>query len=388
MTRLSLAIAALAAIAFASAAPAQDPAVYQQQPKQSFRFTGDTLARYEWTRAIPVTSAGEPIAFVNADRYRLQLRPRIELRFGPFELGAGGEFNYSEDENDVPPEGQPLTIIRDNYRSRDARLDLAYGKVTFGPMTAQGGRFLMPIPFTEMIWDRDLRPQGGAATLTLGEAQSPARIAFHGIYALGSHVFDDEGDHLGADALESGATEMYGGAAELSLGRPGESTLNVMAAYLQFEELVKLEPPIRRQNTRVAGLIAGKYHVFDIVGRLTRGGQLPLQLVFDYCWNSEIDEHNKGLWLAAVMGATGVSRGQLDYTYAKVDKDATLAAYNSDDFFWGTGWEGHRVDLGLTTNQKNSIHGIAQWQRFKDSSDPIVREHWVTRYRVEWRTKF
>ena len=52
------------------------------------------------------------------------------------------------------------------------------------------------------------------------------------------------------------------------------------------------------------------------------------------------------------MGATGVSRGQLDYTYAKVDKDATLAAYNTDDFFWGTGWEGHRVDLGLTTKQE------------------------------------
>ena len=326
MTRAPFAAASLAVLALATAAPAQDPAVYQQEPKQSFKFAGDTLARYEWTRGIPVTSAGEPIAFIDQDRYRVQARPRIELRFGPFELGAGGEFNYSEDENDVPPEGQSLTIIRDNYRSRDARLDLAYGKLTFGPVAVQAGRFLMPLPLTEMIWDRDLRPQGGAATLTLGDAQSPARLALHGIYSLGSHVFDDEGDYLGADELESGATEMYGGAAELALGRAGESQLHVMGAYLQFEELGKLEPPIRRQNTRLAGLIAGKYHVFDIVGRLTRGGQVPLQLVFDYCWNTEIDENNKGLWLAAVMGATGVSRGQLEYVYAKVDKDATLAA--------------------------------------------------------------
>ena len=384
MTRAPFAIAPIAALALATAASAQDPAaVYQQQPKQSFRFAGDSLARYEWTRNIPV--AGE---LVEDSRYRIQLRPRIELRFGPFELGAGGEFNYSEDENDVPPEGQPLTIVRDNYRSRDSRLDLAYGKVTLGPLTAQGGRFLMPIPFTEMIWDRDLRPQGGAASLTLGEAQSPARLALHGIYSFGSHVFDDEGDYLGPDALDKDATEMFGGAAELSLGRPGESTLHVMGAYLQFDKLAMLEPPIRRQNTRLAGLIVGKYHVFDIVGRLTRGGQLPLQLVFDYCWNAELDENSKGLWLAAVMGATGVSRGQLEYTYAKVDKDATLAAYSSDDFFWGTGWEGHRVDLGLTTHQKNAIHVIAQWQRFKDSPDPTVRDQWVTRYRLEWRTRF
>ena len=65
MTRAPFALAPLTVLAIATAAPAQDPAaVYQQQPKQSFRFAGDTLARYEWTRGIPVTSAGEPIAFV------------------------------------------------------------------------------------------------------------------------------------------------------------------------------------------------------------------------------------------------------------------------------------------------------------------------------------
>jgi hypothetical protein len=382
MNRLPLAAAPLVLMALAGTATAQAP-VYQQQPKQAYTFAGDSLARYEWTRNIPGSDG-----LTNDDRYRLQIRPRLELRFGPVELGLGGEFNYSSDENDVPPEGQPLTLIRDNYRSRDARLDLAYGKLTIGPLTAQGGRFFMPIPFTEMIWDRDLRPQGGAATLTLGKPESPARLAFHGIYAEGSHVFDDEGDFAVVEGTQSRRTRMYGGAAEIALGRVGEATLHVTGAYVEFDELNRLEPPIRRQNTRVAGLIVGNYHVADIVGRLTRGGQLPLQLVFDYCWNTEISQNNKGLWLAAVLGATGVSRAQLDYTYAKIDKDATLAAYNTDDFFWGTGWEGHRVDLGLTTRLKNSIHGIAQWQRFKDSPDPTVREQWVTRYRLEWRTRF
>lgn len=381
MNSATLAAAPLAVLALASAASGQ--AVYQQQPNKAVTFAGDTLARYEWTRNVP--SGGE---LVNLDRYRVQLRPRLELRFGPIELGAGGEFNYSDDENDVPPEGEPLLIIRDNYRSRDARLDLAYLKLTLGPLTAQGGRFLMPIPFTEMIWDRDLRPQGGAASVTLGEATSPARLALHGIYAQGSHVFDDEGDYTQIEGLNPGSTEMFGGAAELSLGRAGESQLHVMGAYLQYDTLNGLEPAIRRQNNRVAGLIAGEYHVWDVVGRLTRGGQLPLQLVVDYCWNSEFDQDNKGLWFTAVIGATGVSRGELAYTYAKLDKNATLAAYNSDDFFWGTGWEGHRIDLGLSTTKKNSVHGIAQWQRFKDSPDPNQQEEWVTRYRLEWRTRF
>jgi hypothetical protein len=34
------------------------------------------------------------------------------------------------------------------------------------------------------------------------------------------------------------------------------------------------------------------------------------------------------------------------------------------------------------------MHAIAQWQRFKDSPDPIVREQWVKRWRLEWRTQF
>ena len=383
MTRVPLAAATLS-IALAAAATAQDPdPVYQQQQKQAYRFAGDTLARYEWTRGIP-----GPTGTIDESRYRFQLRPRVELRFGPVELGVGGEFNYSEDENYESGPGEALVIIRDNYRSKDARLDLAWGKVTLGPFAAQGGRFFMPIPFTEMIWDRDLRPQGGAATVTLGSATSPARLALHGIYALGSHVFDDEGDFREPGLPAEDATSMLGGGAEISLGRAGESALSVLGAYLDFDHTASLQPQIRRQNTRVADLIVHDYQVFDIVARLTRGGQVPMQLVFDYCWNSAVANDNKGLWIAAVLGAIGVSPARLEYTYAKLDKDATLAAYNSDDFFWGTGWEGHRGDLGVSTRKNNSIHGIAQWQRFKDSPDPLVREEWVTRYRLEWRTRF
>jgi hypothetical protein len=38
---------------------------------------------------------------------------------------------------------------------------------------------------------------------------------------------------------------MYGGGAEIALGRPGEATLSVLGSYLEFDELNKLEPPIQ-----------------------------------------------------------------------------------------------------------------------------------------------
>jgi len=365
-----LAVACLAVLAPAARGAAQGQA-YPPQPKQGFRFAGDTLARYEWTRDIP----GED-GLVNEDRYFVQARPRVELNVGPIELGVGGAFSYSDVENDVPPPGQiALPLVRDNFRSRDARLDLAWGKLTAGPIVAQGGRFLMPIPFTEMIWDEDLRPQGGAVALRLSPESSTTRFALHGIYATGSHVFEDE-------------SVMYGGGVELSFASGQDSTLQLVGSYLQFEDLEELEFPIRRQNTLDAGSFANEYRVVDLVARLGRGGQLPMELVANYCWNTALDENNRGLWLSAVLGNVGTSRARAEYTYAKVDRDATVAAFNTDDFYWGTGWEGHRADLATGTVKSSSIHAIAQWQRFKDSPDPALREPWVTRYRLEWRTSF
>jgi len=367
--RRAVLAAPLAVLALAPVAAAQG--AYQQQQKKAFSFAGDTLFRYEWTRDIPGAEGT-----VNEDRYFLQVRPRVELNLGPIQLGVGGAFNYSDVENDKPPDGEDtLALIRDNYRSRDARLDLAYGKVKLGPVVAQGGRFFMPIPFTEMIWDQDLRPQGGAVALDFSSQDSGNRFALHGIYATGSHVYEDE-------------SVMYGGGVELQLGAAQGSSLQLVGSYLQFEDLNKLEVPIRRQNTRLAGLLLNDYRVVDLIGRIRRGGQMPLELTGNYCWNTALDQDNHGLWLAVVLGDLGTSRARAEYTYAKIDRDATVAAFNTDDFYWGTGWEGHRADLATGTVKSSSIHAIAQWQRFKDSPDPVVREQWVTRYRLEWRTSF
>jgi hypothetical protein len=88
------------------------------------------------------------------------------------------------------------------------------------------------------------------------------------------------------------------------------------------------------------------------------------------------------------MGALASSRARLEYTWAKIDQDATVAAFNADDFYWGTGYEAHRVDVGAATSRTSSIHGIASWQRAKDSLIPEESDQWVTRYRVEWRYQF
>ena len=380
MKRVPLPLLLCATLLAAGPAAAQSPTTSSQK-SGAFNFTGDALGRFEWTRG----TSDEPFGGSgDQDRWRIQVRPRLELNLKWFSAGVGVEGNYSKDHNDQAPPDAPLTLIRDNYRSRDFRLDLAWGRLDLGPVTAQGGRFLMPLPLTEMIWDADLRPQGGAASLSLPSRDATTRISLTGIYAKGSHVFEDN-------------SVMYGGGAELRLSGQAGAYLQFAGSYLLFQDLERLDPLIRRENTRVValpdnanyGLLAYDYHVVDLVGRLSTG---QFTLTADYCWNTTLHSDNSGLWLGAALGSTQTSRARLDYTYARIDRDAVVAAFNTDDFYWHTGFEAHRADLGSGLggggSRSNSLHAIAQWQRFKDSPDPVLRDHWVTRYRIELRSSF
>lgn len=351
----------------------QTPAPVYQNQKATPHFKLDVLTRQEWTQDIFVSATD----FKDESRRLIRLRPRLEFGTEKFLMAVGGDFNYGSDENTEPPAGSTsLNLLRDNYKSRDARLDLAF--FSFKPaswLRLKGGRFPMPLGLTEMIWDKDLRPQGGAASLELG-AKGGLTFVATVLGARGSHVFDDEDTNMVTLSGELG----------LPMGQEGQFLLT--GSYLKFTRLDSLAPFIRRQNTRVAGAIVNDYRIVDVVARVQGGGNSPVQLVADLSWNTAVDENKRGLWLAAVLGSLENTRARLEYVYAKVDKDATVAAYGTDDFFWVTGWEGHRGDLGARIDARSSAHIVGQLQRFKDSPRVEERDHWVKRYRLEVRYSY
>jgi hypothetical protein len=352
--------AAAAVLSIAATASAQD-AVFQTQKRLTFH--GEGLLRQEWTRDFPPGT--------HTDRFRARALPGVRLALGSFVLGAGGDFQWSSDENVVA--GQPL--IRDNYDSRDARLDLAFARLDTGAVDLAAGRFEMPIAFTEMVWDRDLRPQGGALTLALRDRGSLRRLAVTALGARGSHVFDDDD------------TTMLSAAIDARFAAGDAWKLDLLGAFVTFRDPDELEARIRRQNTRVGGAIVRDYDVVDAVVRLHRDGSVPLQIVADGCLNTAADDQRRGLWLSLVIGSTRSARARLEYVYAFVDRDATLAAYAADDFLWATGWAGHRADLGFALGKHVALHGVGQVQRFKDSALAAEREDWIKRFRIELRLK-
>ncbi|HEY2945080.1 MAG TPA: putative porin [Vicinamibacteria bacterium] len=368
-------------LAAARAAAQEPPPLFQPEQQYSFKLKVDALTREEWTASI-FDGAGR---FHNEDRWRLRAVPRVEIGINKLTLGVGGDFNWSSDKNYVPAT-QP--IIRDNYRSRDARVDLAFARwqVSRG-LRLEGGRFEMPVSLTEMLWDRDLRPQGGALTLEAHDEGARPRLGLTLLAARGSHVFDDGGVGM---LLASGAG--FFGAGE-------HGRIELRGSFLRFTAVEKLELRIRRQNSRRNGLVFQDYDVADAIARYRRDGGVPVQLVADLSWNlgasktaraaGEAPRKNRrGLWLAAVLGSTRTARLRGEYTFARVDKDATVAAYATDDFFWATGWLGHRGDLGIKVTGHIAFHLLGQLQRFKDSARVEERDHWVKRYRYEFRVSY
>jgi hypothetical protein len=358
----------------ASAAAQEAPQVYQQQ-KSSTAFHVDGVTRQEWT---------DEVTFVDTSRRLYRFKPRAEFNSNWIQLGVGGDFVYGSDRNTEPPEGATtLALLRDNYKSRDARLDLAY--VGLSPIKAikvQGGRLPMPIRFTEMIWDRDLRVQGGQATIDFGQL-GPLRLAVTGVYARGSHILPEEG------AFKFDERDIvWVGSATASFSAGAKDRIEMIGSYLDFRDTRFVDTRLRRQNTRVGGLIAVPFQVWDFVARYHGEGKVSTTLVADYSWNSGVSVDNRGLWLATVLGSTLSARGALEYTYASVDKDATLAAYSTDDFIWGTGWTGHRLDLGVRMSDRASSHLIGQLQKFKDSPIEADRDRYLKRYRIEVRVHY
>lgn len=368
----SLSVPVLLALAAVAGAQETPQPVYQQQ-KSSSAFHLDGVSRQEWT---------DEVTFMAKSRRLIRLKPRGEFNSKWLQLGLGGDFNYSSDHNTNPPAGMAtLPLLRDNYKSRDARLDLAWVRLSpIHAFSVQAGRFAMPVRFTEMIWDRDLRPQGASATIDFGAVGRLQKLAVTGVYGRGSHIFP-EGS---AFELKDRDT-VWIGSATMTFSAGAKDRVELVGSFLKFDDLGFVDTRLRRQNTRTGGALVLPYEVLDLVARYHGEGRVSTTMVADYSKNTAVDANNRGLWLAVVLGSTITARGSLEYTYAQVDKDATLAAYTTDDFIWGTGWAGHRLDLGVRMSDRASSHVVGQLQRFKDSPIAADRDTYLKRVRVEVR---
>jgi hypothetical protein len=78
---------------------------------------------------------------------------------------------------------------------------------------------------------------------------------------------------------------------------------------------------------------------------------------------------------AGALGTPGQFRASYGYQY--IQRDATVGAYNSDDWWYHTWYEGHRVALAWTFLPNVYLQGAVTLQRRLDT------QYWVNRYLVD-----
>ncbi|MGE0452695.1 MAG: putative porin [Vicinamibacteria bacterium] len=349
-------------------APAQTPDYFAPR-RFELGWSADLALTQEWTEAFG--------RHAPESRRRARLLAGALGRYRSLGFGLTGDFTYGSDDNVALLGSRGYVTQRDNFRSRDARLDQAFVSVTPASwLRLDAGRFPMPIGLTGLVWDEDLRPQGAALALQARDLGSVTRLRLTGLGARGSHVFDDAETGMWAIATD----------AELRLGE--RTSLELTGAFVAFTGVDGLERALWRQNGATPGGFVRGYEIADLVARLSHDGAIEAELVVDLCRNLAADEDENGVWLALVVDGALQGWPRLEYVYAWVDYDAVLGAYAADDYLWTTGWEGHAVRLGVRVGSHAIVRAIGQLQRYKDAPQEQHRDDWVGRARLRLELSF
>jgi Putative porin len=341
-----------AGVLLAASAAAQEPQYFEEPPKKpKFSLRWDFLSRFDRVDHLPY---GESI-----DRGRFELRPEIgfdaasDLRFG-----ARALFEYGTEAYSYP--------YQDNYISRQAALDRGYVVWTPGNFAFRGGKFGMPLVSSEMLWDRDIQTKGAAASWTSGSgAWTIAGAAFFGP----QHYGDESQIAAGQVVFRAGDAAVF--------------NVEAAAAYWSFEPRDLIVDYIRENSVVLVDgtpTFASEFHVANLLVRLRFPiGDVPILVSLDGFDNFAAQQGRRlafeGAVLAGQVGTPGNFRGF--YVYQYIQRDATVGAYNTDDWWYHTWYRGHRVGVAWTFLPRVYVQGSFSVQRRLDQS------HWINRYLVD-----
>jgi hypothetical protein len=349
--RRGLLLAAVGLLA-AAAAAAQDAQYFEEpaaKPKLSLHW--DLLARYD--------RIDHRAYYGLIDRGRLEFRP--ELDFEPLEelrFGVRGVIDYGSE-----PHGYPEF---DNYRSRGAALERYYVLWKPGRFALRAGRFGMPLAASELLWDRDIQTPGAAAAWE--SSDGAWTVAAAGFYA----------PQRNGDRSRIGVGQVV-----WRVGEEARLQLEAAASYWGFD-LRRMPAEFVRENSAqlVGGQVryASDFQVADLLLRLRfRVGVLPVLLSLDGIHNFQAKAKRKSAFEATLAAGRVGTPGQVRafYTYQYVQRDALVGAYNTDDWWFHTWYEGHRLGLAVTILPQTYVQLSGSLQRRLDT------HRWINRCLVD-----
>ncbi len=353
-----------------------------------FVFSGDVRLRAEPTFGGPT------------DRSQDRFRERIRLRFnaeaklndqlqGGFSL-ASGDLNNPISTNQTT----------NQYDTRKPiAIDRAYATYTpswFKPLTLTGGKFTYPWFNTELVWDKDLNPEGAGETLAFN-VRTPLlkkfsvvgfqlpfaenkRTATNNKSLYNTMVYGEQlqtfwqlGDRVKLSAYASYYDWKFADSIALSLltansASPDDALLALNNNGQQNSiATVTVTNPNTGAKTITSAQFASKFGILDSLAQLdivTPSERWPLTFIGDFAENTRACENVKNIPVAAVYSApcdsharhgywleTSIGRTrkkgdwQFSYTRIVIQREAVIGAFNYSEIFPASNVEIHRPEI-------------------------------------------
>ena len=321
----SIAVSLSLAFAVASA-HAQDAVLDAQESDAARPVTtfADFWAGYDHVSGLPNNRD-------DLERGRVRLRVGAQWNFASsWQLGGALRVARGTDSNDDNRRNN------DNERSDSIGLDQLFIRWQAAENTSvELGKTSMPLELSPLVWDQDLRPAGVAIDHSIPLAEFD-RLQFTAGYFAGQHLYGDD-SRIGAAQI---AWRWHEGAPV------GASAL---LGYLDFSDLDALtRQGLARTNSIVAGRLINDYRLLDLqlVGH-AQAMQWPIEARIDLVRNLGADDSRNGARASVVAGDRRKAQGwELGYAYQRIQRDAVMAAFNSDDWWFHSAARGHLVWIG------------------------------------------
>lgn len=308
-------------------------------------YYGDLLVRAERTADIPNRAD---------DLERLRGRARVGARrdFESFEVGAAIEASLGSDSN------RNNRANLDNERSDAANVDEFYLRWRAGEATSVLlGKTAFPIVLTPLTWDDDLRPIGVSASHSIAVGDF-SRVQLTGGYFAGDHLYGDRSRIAAAQAgwfWNEGTS--FSGDAQL--------------AWLDFSDLQSLvDHGLGRTNRRVGSRLVNDYRLLDFqVGLQGVIGRSILRTRLDLVRNMGADDDAAdGARFSSILGDSRDGGWELGFAIQRFQRDAVVAAFTSDDWWFHSFARGVMPWVGYGFNQTWRM----QLSAFRETRDGLT----------------
>lgn len=359
--RLGTAFVGLMLVGATAHAQSPDPtASLYAEPPQSATYFGDLLLRLDRAQHLPL---GLP------DEERAWLRVRAGLRWqvsDDWELGLAAKAAQGTNSARV------VRLAHDNERINDLGLDQLYARWQWGESgSLLLGKAQLPLALGSMVWDDDLRPIGASATyaVDVGELN---RLRLVGGYFAGDLLY---GDDSRIAALQ----------ADLRIREGAATRGSIALSLLDFDRLESIAGSgLARSNRRAQGRLASDFRLVDL--QLTGAAELwsvAFDARLDLVRNVGADDLNDGARFSLGAGdGTQTGQWRIEAAYQRVQRDAVLAAFSSEDWWFHSATRGALVSLGYRINETWRV----QLSLFSDRADgrDIHTERALLDFRANW----